>query len=349
MSTPPTTTDQRRGWRITDPVHQLRALETGELYPLPDPRAVGAGMPILGTDASSHIRLRDPSGRVSRRHAYLAWDGERWTLHDNGSKNGVWIDGVRRKSAEIVPGLVIAIGGLTLLAESADLLQLRAVIARMIGYSVWQEREVDRALCGLRDAALLRASLVLCGEGDLVPMIRRLHRETLGADRPFIACEYPDRALDLLRRTGDGTLCISATEAPGDLAAAVHELLTTASAARLVLWAPDARDVSPLGVSLGPTVWIELPALAARKNDLARILREAADEAADEIGQPFAPLHHGDLERLAIEPFDGLTDVHAAAYRLVVLRSYGITAGATKLGITHGALSRWASRRGLTP
>ena len=90
------------------------------------------------------------------------------------------------------------------------------------------------------------------------------------------------------------------------------------------------------------------PTLTARKDELPRILREAADDADDDIGQPFAPLHPGDLEKLAIEPFDGLADAHETAHRLVVLRSFGITAGATKLGINHGALSRWARRRGLT-
>ncbi|HWO19665.1 MAG TPA: FHA domain-containing protein [Kofleriaceae bacterium] len=346
MSTTPTTTDQRRGWRIVDPVFQLRALETGEIYELPDPRAVWKS--TLGTGASSQMRLRDPSGRASRRHGYIEWDGERWTMHDFESKNGIWVDGIRRRSAELAPGLAVGVGGLTLLAESADLLQLRAVVAWLIGYAAAQEHEVDRALRGLRDAALLRASLVLCGEGDLVPLIQRLHRETLGADRPFIACEPTDRALELLSQAGDGTLCVSAADPPEDFADAVHQLLTTPAATRLVLWASDARDASPLGAALGPTVWIELPALATRKDELPRILREAAAAAATDFGQPFAPLREGDLERLTIEPFDGLADVHDAARRVVAFRTFGVTAGAAKLGINHGALSRWIRRRKLT-
>ncbi len=346
MPTSPTTTDQRRSWRILDPVLQLRALETGELYPLPDPRE--AGESILGTDEANRLQLHDPSGRVSRRHAHLTWDGERWTLRDLESKNGIWIDGVRRKSAELVPGLEFALGGLTFLAESADLLQLRAVVERLIGWSDEQRHEVDRALRGLRDAALLRASLVLCGEGELAPMVRRLHVETLGADRPFIACERHDRALELLHRAGDGTLCVSATEPPADLALAAHELHTTASAARLVLCAPEARDAAPLGALLGPTVWLELPPLVDRRAELTRILAEAAADTAIELVQPYAPLRADDLELLAVEPVDGLADVHEAARRLVVLRTLGTSAGAAHLGITHSTLSRWARRRGLS-
>lgn len=346
MASLATITDQQRGWRIVDPLLRLRALETGDIYTLPDPRA--RGELVLGSDAASGLQLHDPSGRVSRRHAYLGWDGQRWIVRDLESKNGIWIDGVRRRSAELVPGLAVRIGGLTLLAESADLLRLRGLVARFIGWSDEQQRELDRVLRGLRDVALLRASLVLCGEGDLVPIARRLHVETLGADRPFVACGPRDRALEQLRRTGDGTLCVSVHEPPADAADAIHALLTTVCAARLILHAPEVRDASPLGVQLGPTVSIALPSLLGRRADLPRILIEATDDAADDLGQPFAALRAGDIDQLAGESFEGLADVHEAARRLVALRTLGISAGAARLGITHGALSRWARRRGLS-
>lgn len=341
-----TTPDQQRSWRILDPVVRLRALETDEIYPLPDPRELGAS--VLGSDPDSTLRLRDPSGRLSWQHAYLAWDGQRWTMRDLESRNGLWIDGVRRRSAELAPGVEIGIGGLTLLAESAELLELRALLERMIGWHGDQRREVDRALRGLRDAAQLRASLVLCGEGELAPIARRLHRETLGAQRPFVPCGRDDRALEHLRRAGDGTLCVSAREPPGDLLEAIAALLTTASLARLVLCAPDPRDASPLGASLGPTVWIELPSLIGRRAELPRILAEAAADAAVDLGEPYAPLRDGDVERLAAESFEGLAELHDAARRLVTLRALGTSAGAARLGISHGALSRWARRRGLS-
>jgi FHA domain len=346
MGPPATITDQQRGWRIADPVLRLRALETDEVYVLPDLRVCGEA--IVGADAPSDLQLRDPSGLLSRRHARLAWDGHRWTIRDLGSKNGMWIHGVRRRSAELVPGLEIGLGGLTLLAESVDLIQLRAVAARMIGWSDDHRRDVDRALRALRDAALLRASLVLCGEGALAPIARRLHVETLGAERPFVTCRPGDRALELVHRAGDGTLCVSAADPPDDLPDAIGSLLGSASLARLVLCAPDARGASPLSAQLGPTAWIELPPLLARRAELPRILREAAEDAAGELDQPFAPLRADDLERLTAEPFEGLAEVHEAARRIVTLRTLGISAGAAQLGITHGALSRWARRRGFS-
>ena len=114
----PTLTDQQRGWRITDPILRLRDLATGRLYPLPDPRTHGGS--LLGAAAGPQ-QLHDPTGRLSRQHAHLAWNGARWLLRDLDSKNGLWIDGVRRREAELAPGLELGLGGLVLLVESADL------------------------------------------------------------------------------------------------------------------------------------------------------------------------------------------------------------------------------------
>ncbi len=345
MLTHPVPANPRRSWRIHDPVLRLRVLETDELYPLPDPRERGES--ILGSGTAAGLQLRDPSRRLSRRHARLAWDGGGWTMRDLESKNGLWIDGVRCKAAALAPGVEVGVGGLTLLAESAALLQLRALLARLIGWSDDHRREVDRALRGLRDAALLRASLVLCGEGDLVPIAQRLHRETLGAQRPFVACRRRDRAMDQLRRARDGTLCVSATEPPRDLPDAIAALLSAAPPARLVLCAADLRDASPIGVLLGPTIWLQLPSLLGRRAELPRILAEAAADTAAELGEPSPPLREGDLERLAAEPFEGLADVHEAARLLAALRSLGSSAGAARLGMSRRVLARWARRRGL--
>jgi len=43
----------------------------------------------------------------------------------------------------------------------------------------------------------------------------------------------------------------------------------------------------------------------------------------------------------------GLADIEDTARRLVALRTLGVTEGGQRLAITHGALSRWAKRRGL--
>lgn len=342
MPTPLPSQPDERAWRIVDPVVRLRALETGALFPLPDPRE----------------RREATAGP-----AHLAWDGRRWTLREQEprreARRGPRLDGVHRPSAALTPGVEIVLGGLTLVAESAALLQLRSLLARLIGWTDDQQRDVDRALRALRDAARLRASLVLCGEGALAPIARRLHLETLGPRRPFVTCGPGDRARALLPRAAGGTLCLDAAAPPADLAETLAETLaahtvahsaarpTGAPPARLVLCAPDAAGAAPLAPLLSPTVWIELPPLLPRRVELPRLLADAAADAAAELDQPFAPLRAGDLERLADEPFEGHADLLDAARRLVALRALGATAAAAHLGLPQRTLARWARRRGL--
>ncbi|MBM4119272.1 FHA domain-containing protein, partial [bacterium] len=46
---------------------------------------------VLGRDADCALPLAERS--VSRRHARLAWDGERWTIEDLGSRFGTQLNG----------------------------------------------------------------------------------------------------------------------------------------------------------------------------------------------------------------------------------------------------------------
>lgn len=62
--------------------------ETGqrEVHPINGTRLV------LGRAVESDLVLTNPG--VSRRHALLIWDGERFQVEDLGSKNGTWVNGV---------------------------------------------------------------------------------------------------------------------------------------------------------------------------------------------------------------------------------------------------------------
>lgn len=62
----------------------LEHVPTGTRYPL-------AARVLVGRSHSCQLRLT--SARVSGVHAELAWDGERWYLHDLGSRNGTRLDG----------------------------------------------------------------------------------------------------------------------------------------------------------------------------------------------------------------------------------------------------------------
>ena len=63
----------------------------------------------IGRDPGCHISLgRD--GMVSWRHAKLIWDGSAWRVDDNGSTNGISVNGQRVTSQVIKPGDQIVVG-----------------------------------------------------------------------------------------------------------------------------------------------------------------------------------------------------------------------------------------------
>src|SRR5947209_19395225 len=118
----------------------------------------------------------------------------------------------------------------------SDEATLRAFIERLLGWS--DERTIELALRSLALALDHRATLVLCGKGDLVPIARALHRRTLGADRPFIVCDPRRRTTTAsVRSPGSrasgvaafeaaigGSLCVRARRLPDDFQTLVARL-----------------------------------------------------------------------------------------------------------------------------
>jgi hypothetical protein len=222
--------DPGRGWRIEDPVIKLREWGSERTYELSET----AVERTLGSSRDCHIRLTDD--RVSRVHARLVRDGATWWIHDASSKNGVWIDGMRRASFALEPGVEIGIGGTSLIAESDDLLSLRRLLARLLGWSSEKREAVDRALRSIREAATLRAALVMCGGGDLSAIAARLHRETLGLNRPFTVAGS-SAATHVMCGAAGGTLCVSVRNPPVDLERVISASREPDARVRLVVCA----------------------------------------------------------------------------------------------------------------
>jgi diguanylate cyclase (GGDEF)-like protein len=66
---------------------------------------------LIGRDSSSDIKIHDSS--VSRKHAMILTDENRYFVQDLGSKNGTWVSGIaleRGKRVEVQEGIPIAIG-----------------------------------------------------------------------------------------------------------------------------------------------------------------------------------------------------------------------------------------------
>jgi serine phosphatase RsbU (regulator of sigma subunit)/pSer/pThr/pTyr-binding forkhead associated (FHA) protein len=66
----------------------------------------GKDAPVfLGRDPQSEVRLEE--NNASRLHAELVWDGRELKLIDAGSKNGVFVNGVRRSDAKLQTGDIV--------------------------------------------------------------------------------------------------------------------------------------------------------------------------------------------------------------------------------------------------
>jgi predicted component of type VI protein secretion system len=339
-----TSTDRggRVGWGIEDPVIRLREWGSDRVYSLPD-------SPIewtLGSAATCQLRLRDRTARISREHAKLVPFAGGWKLHDQKSKNGLFRDGVRRLELTLTPGLEIGIGGLCLIAESRQLIALRGLLCRLLGWSADCQVDVDQALRSLREWAARRVSLVLMGEGNLDTVARRLHTATLGADVPFVACGKQDSGMATLQAAQHGTLW--APKLPQDFAAVAVSLLEMDNRTRLMLHARRAKEAAKAAITLARPALIALPPFTARHAELERILQECADDAAVALGARGAGVTPRDFERLARFKYRGFAALEATIRRVVALRTWGVSHGAHRLGISHVALSRWARRRKLT-
>jgi hypothetical protein len=195
------------GWGINDPVIRFRAIRTVRVFDLESSERW-----ILGSSPECSIRLNDPSGRVSRRHAMAVREGEIWTIQDLGSTNGIRVNREDRRTFQFAPGDEIELGGITLIAESSRSMELHMLLRRWLGWSA-PRRGADRAFREVREMAQGRAALILHGAGSLVGVARRLHRLTLG-DRPFVVLGPGESARQALDRTAGGMLCVEARHLP---------------------------------------------------------------------------------------------------------------------------------------
>ena len=86
----------------------LRAIEgsdTGKVFGL------GPGMTVLGRLPECEITLTGAA--VSRRHARIQQEGQRWTINDLGSTNGIRVNGQDVQVSEIKPGDRVEVGDIT--------------------------------------------------------------------------------------------------------------------------------------------------------------------------------------------------------------------------------------------
>jgi len=345
-----TAPDGAREWTMNDEPIRLRFWGTDRTIDLPNPIA-GAEW-VIGASSTNWLPLQDPTHFVSRRHAQLVHHEGRWRIEDLGSKNGTWEDGARRDIIALTPGVEIGIGIYRLIAESPRTIELRALLARMIGYSPSRFGTIDRALRSLREASMLRTPLLLTGEGDLIAIARRLHRAVVGTSMPFVVADPRRRehakrhrgpvkyssGVEALEAAAGGMLCVWEKRPPGDFSEVLTRLVDPDCRVRLLIC---ARTTQSLGMAE-----IRIPSLSTREIELDRVIKEYASDAIDLLRAHPSSFTVDDHRWLVARQPRSLSEIERSTLRLVAIRECGgVSKGALRLGMNPSAMSRWRSRR----
>lgn len=330
--------DDLTSWHIDGAIVRLRLWAAEYAHPLPEPR-----VPLkLGSASSCQVQLHDKAGKLSREHAMLVPEATGWEIQDLDSKNGLWVDGSRKTKCTLQAGVKIQLGGLKLIAESLKFIALRSLVCRLLGWAPARQAEVDEALQSLRASAVERTPLILIGSGNLAPIAARLHRVTLGPNAPFVAYDGSD-VNTAIQAAKQGTLCVPIRKRAraSAIADAVHAIEITARP-RLVLCASKVSDAAALGAKPGQLAVIAMPPLSARTDEVLRIVHEAGQDLVQEMGAQSSGFTMHDLERLQSIKFSGMADLEDSLRRVIAMRIWGVTIGASKLGLKHSSLSIWA-------
>lgn len=338
-------------WLISDQPDQFRLWGSSFVYPFPTTSTGG----IIGSGDGCWLQIQDQGERISRQHAHLKYDDGGWSVSDLRSKNGIYEDGSRRTTVHLLPGVELGLGGITLIAESPMLLAFREVLARLLGWADSRRAAVDLALRTVRLAVCRRESLQLCGEGDLTWVARLLHRYTLGEARPFIVCDPRRRradasargaanyasGLEALAAAAGGTLCIWQSRRPHDFDQVIEACRQPSSRVQLIVCTHALQPGDPLIAT--PIV---LPPLSERRDELERIIDAYAADAGTGPSCTLTPV---DREWIIRCEATSLPSIEKATGRLVALRmaNGSVTRAAAQLGMAHGALGDWISRRTL--
>ncbi|MGE0401898.1 MAG: FHA domain-containing protein [Kofleriaceae bacterium] len=320
---------------LDDEPMQFREWGTTKVYPLPSPYT---GDRTVGSSPDAWLQLQDPHQFVSRNHALLRYVNQRWSIVDTGSKNGLWIDGHRSSASELAPGIEVGLGRVRLIVESPRAIAQRDLLSRFLGWAPDRQVVVDRALRQIRGYVASEMPLWITGDDDLVAIARLIHRSFVG-EQPFVVADVDDTKsrLGLARAAArGGTLCLRSEKPVRDLPLVRALAFDHEPSARLVVCATTAAHVQP----------IEIPALATRVDEVARIIDAYARDAIARLGAHATSYTTVDRASIASWNNQTLAGIEESVLRMIAIREFGgVTGAAPHLGVTHSSLSRWLARR----
>lgn len=351
-----TRTAKSAAWDIADEIIAFRLWGASETFYFP--AGVGDAW-FIGSSSKCDLRLNDPGGGISRQHAVMTRVDGQWQVNDRASKNGLSVDGVRRVSARLDPGSVLALGNFQLVAVSCRLIALRDFLLRIMGWSIHSGTAIDETMQDIRIARTRRDPLVLRGPGNLVEVARQLASILLEKGAPFALHDTrrsPDGDGDVRRVPNTaslreaialargGAVCVRAKQLPTDFVTQVDELRISPQASPLMIVC-DEGTMELTRVRTAPP--INVPSCRDRSareiDNLIAVCR--ADVARElEIDGGLSDEEY----RWVIANAENVMDVDKCIRRLLALRKAGSTSGASRiLGMASVSLRRWFERHPL--
>jgi hypothetical protein len=308
----------------------------------------------IGASSTCALRLTDPD--VALKHAELFDERGQWHIRDLDGTTGVRQDGELRKEFALTPGTEIGIGATVLIAESERYIALREFCARLLGWGGDRMFAVDHALRAIRIAAAHRSTLVLRGDGDLVPLAHALHRRVLGPTARFVVCD-PRRgdlpatarspanmssAVMALEVAAGGSLCVRSRRLPQDLPELMRLLDVPDHRVQLLVCMGSHERSRILMLPLP----IEAPPISLRETELPRIVQAYAADAFSELCAAPSCFSDEDQEWVMKHSARSLSEIEKATLRVVAFNKTGsVYRAAGLIGIAPVSLSRWLDRR----
>ncbi|HET9622927.1 MAG TPA: FHA domain-containing protein [Kofleriaceae bacterium] len=309
----------------------------------------------LGSSEECGVHISDSS--VFSLHAQLTREPKRWMLHALGESANVWRDGKLGRVFELEPGMEIRVGGTTLIVEDEHWIEVRAFLARVLGWAAFRTSAVDRALQSIRLAINHHIPLQLHGDTDMIPVAQAIHRRLLGVKAPFMVCdERRGRREASVRSPASYEEASSAATAAAGGSLCVRSLRQLPQSTTLYNWLTsmhcDVRLVICVDAGVPSSVVsepIEVPSLTTRVPDLPRIIDEYAQDATAILETPPGSFCVDDRQWILDHASKSLSEIEKATLRCVALRSTKtLSHAATRLGMSPVSLSRWLARRAST-
>lgn len=333
---------------VGDAVIGLRLWGSDTILKLP---ASSSAPVLVGTSRECRIRL--PLRMAELEEAQLTFDNDRWSIRSLRTPEGLRHDGVPSPGFVLTPGVEISFGMVTLIAESQRTVRLRAFCQRLLGWDESRRRAVDHALRAIRLAKAHRTPLVICGEGDLVPIAQALH--SLTSVGPFVVCDPRRRdtmasvrapanvplGIEAFARAAGGALCLRNARLTDNIAEVRRRAYGPHSTVQLIVCARSHH-----GAWLGSTPAIEIPLLRIREIELSRIVQEYAHDAIRDLEVGSEHFSDEDRDWVLAHCAQSLPEIEKATLRIAaVSASRNLAQAAARLGMAPVSLSRWLDRR----